>query len=85
MMWRMFRNMATSVLREIEPAAVAQLSGDPDWGAGVTLAQADIAYRHRNYDAARTNLQTVTPVFTKKNADPYLERSFETLKASLDG
>jgi len=75
---------AASVLHEIDSSAVAQLSGDPDWGAGVTLAQADIAYRQHNYDAAKTDLQTVTPAFTKKDADPYQKRTFESLKASLD-
>ena len=50
----------------------------------MTLAQADIAYRQHNYDAAKTDLQTVTPAFTKKDADPYQKRTFESLKASLD-
>ena len=27
---------------------------------------------------------TVTPVFTRKDAEPYQKRAFETLKAELD-
>ena len=64
--------------------AVAQLAGDPDWGADVALAQAEIAYRRGNYDAARGYVQSVGPVFTRKTAEPYQKRAFESLKAALD-
>jgi serine/threonine protein kinase/DNA-binding winged helix-turn-helix (wHTH) protein len=75
---------ATKFLQQIDAPAVAQLAGDPDWGAGVTLAQAEIAYRRGNYDAARTQVETVTPVFTRKDTEPYQKHAFETLKAALD-
>jgi serine/threonine protein kinase len=75
---------ASKLLAQIDVPAVAQLAGDPDWGAGVTLAQAEIAYRRGNYDAARGYLQTVTPVFTRKDAEPYQKRALETLRAALD-
>jgi serine/threonine protein kinase/DNA-binding winged helix-turn-helix (wHTH) protein len=75
---------AAKFLQQIDAPAVAQLAGDPDWGAGVTLAQAQIAYRRGNYDAARTQVQTVTPVFTRKDTEPYQKHAFETLKAALD-
>jgi hypothetical protein len=48
------------------------------------LAQAQIAYRRRDYDAARAFVQTVTPVFTRNDAEPYQKRAFESLKAALD-
>ncbi|MCU1296201.1 MAG: hypothetical protein JWO91_479 [Acidobacteriaceae bacterium] len=75
---------AASLLQQIDVHAVAQLAGDPDWGAGVTLAQAEIAYRRGNYDGARGYLQTVTPVFTRKDAEPYQKRALESLRAALD-
>jgi len=75
---------AGNLLQQIDVPAVAQLSGDPNWGAGVTLEQGEIAYRRRNYDAARTYVQTVTPVFDRKDAEPYQKRAFESLKAGLD-
>jgi ATP/maltotriose-dependent transcriptional regulator MalT len=75
---------AAALLQQIDLPAVAQLTGDPDWGAGVTLEQAEIAFRHGNYDAARGYVQTVTPVFTRKDAEPYQKRALETLKAALD-
>ena len=77
-------NDASALLQQIDAPAVAQLSGDPDWGADVTLAQAEIAYRRGNYDAARGSVQTVTPVFTRKDAEPYQKRAFESLKAALE-
>ena len=75
---------AGGLLQEIDVPAVAQLSGDPDWGAGVALRLAEIAYRRRNYEAARGYIQTVEPMFTRKNAEPYQKRTFESLKAALD-
>ena len=75
---------AGKLLDQIDVPAVAQLAGDPDWGAGVTLAQAEIAYRRGNYDAARNYVQTVTPVFTRKDAEPYQKHALESLKAALN-
>jgi DNA-binding winged helix-turn-helix (wHTH) protein/serine/threonine protein kinase len=75
---------ASLLLQQIDVPAVAQLSGDPDWGAGVSLTRAEIAYRHRAYDEARGYVQTVAPVFTRKDAEPYQKRAFESLKAALD-
>jgi serine/threonine protein kinase len=75
---------ASSLLAQIDVPAVAQLSGDPDWGADVALAQAEIAYRHGKYDAARGYIQTVTPVFTRKDAEPYQKRALESLRVAID-
>jgi DNA-binding winged helix-turn-helix (wHTH) protein len=75
---------ASTLLQQINVPALAQLTGDPDWGANATLAQAEIAYRRGNYDAARNYLRTVTPVFTRKDAEPYQKRALESLRAALD-
>jgi len=75
---------AVKLLQQIDAPAVAQLSGDPDWGAGVTLAQAEIAYRRGDYSTARKDAQAVTPVFTRKDAEPYQKHALEFLQASLD-
>ncbi len=77
-------DQASALLDQIDPPAVAQLTGDPDWGANVTLAQAEIAYRRGNYDAARSYVRTITPVFTRKTAEPYQCRAFKSLKDALD-
>src|ERR1700723_1701136 len=75
---------AAALLPQIDAQAVAQLSGDPDWGAGINLSQAEIAYRRHDYDAARNDLQAAAPVFTRKDAEPYQKHAFESLKAALD-
>ena len=75
---------ATTLLRDIDAPAVAQLSGDPDWGAGVTLSQAEIAYRRRDFNTAKAAAQTIARVFTRTDAEPYQKRAFESLKAALD-
>jgi hypothetical protein len=77
-------DQAGTLLQQIDVSAVAQLTGDPNWGAGVSLEQAEIAYRRHDYDAARGYIQTITPIFTRKDAEPYQKRTFETLKAALD-
>jgi serine/threonine protein kinase/DNA-binding winged helix-turn-helix (wHTH) protein len=75
---------ASALLQQIDVPAVAQLTGDRDWGAGVTLERAEISYRRHDYDAARGYVQTIAPVFSRKDAEPYQKRLFETLKAALD-
>ena len=75
---------AATLLQQIDIPVVAQLTGDPDWGAGVTLERAEIAYRQHDYQAARGYLDTVARVFTRKDAEAYQKRAFETLKAALD-
>jgi hypothetical protein len=69
---------------DVAVAAVAQLAGDPDWGAGVQLLQADIAYRRHDYETARKLIQAVTPVFTRKDAEAYQKPAVETLTADLE-
>src|SRR5580658_1137925 len=75
---------ASPLLQQIDVPAVTQLTGDPDWGANVTLAQAQIANSHGNYDAARTYIQSITPIYTRTNAEPYQKRAFESLKTTLE-
>ena len=75
---------ASTLLQQIDVPPVTQLTGDPDWGANVALAQADIAYRRGNYDAARGYIQSATPAFTRKDAEPYQKHALESLKAALD-
>jgi eukaryotic-like serine/threonine-protein kinase len=75
---------ASTLLQQIDVPALAQLTGDPDWGANSALAQAEIAFRRANYDAARSYVQTATPVFTRKGAEPYQKRALESLTAALD-
>lgn len=75
---------ASALLQQIDVPAVAQLAGDPNWGAGVTLAEAEIAYRRHDFSTAKAQVQTVTPVFTRNDAEPYQKHALETLKAALD-
>jgi len=77
-------NEASALLQQIDVPVVAQLTGDPDWGAGVTSEQAEIAYRHRDYQSARNYVEKVAPVFTRKDTEPYQKRAFQSLKAAVD-
>jgi hypothetical protein len=48
------------------------------------LAQAQIAYRRHDYSTAKNYAETVTPIFSRKDAEPYQKHALETLKAALD-
>jgi DNA-binding winged helix-turn-helix (wHTH) protein/serine/threonine protein kinase len=74
---------ATRLLSGIDVAAVAQLAGDPNWGAGVTLLQAEIAYRQKDFAAARKDVEAIKPVFARGDAEPYQRRALNTLIAAL--
>lgn len=74
---------ASRLLNGIDPKPVEQLTGDRTWFANVALAQADVAYRQGNKDAARKYLQSAAPVFSKPDAEPYQKRALETLSAKL--
>ena len=74
---------ASKLLDGIDVPAVAQLSGDPDWGAGVKLLQAQIALRRRDYSRARSYVQEVAPVFTRKDAEPYQRQALQSLTLAL--
>ena len=47
---------ASQLLQGLDAKAVAQLTGDPDWGAGVTLANAEIALQSRRLRDWRKNI-----------------------------
>jgi len=71
-------------LEQIDIPAVAQLAGDPDWGAGVKLLQAEIAYGRGDYETAKTDVQAITPVFTRKDAEAYQRHALDSLTAELE-
>src|SRR5215470_604986 len=75
---------ASTLLSDIDIAATAQLAGDPDWGAGVTLMRAQIAFKKKDYATARKSLQAVMPVFSRPNAEGYAKHVIETMSAELD-
>jgi ATP/maltotriose-dependent transcriptional regulator MalT len=75
---------AARYLRDIDSKVVAQLAGFPDWFANVSLAQAEIFYRQGNYVAARKELESAAPVFSKSDAEPYQKQALQTLTAALN-
>jgi hypothetical protein len=77
-------NEAAKLLEQIDIPSVAQLAGDPEWGAGVELLQAQIAYRRKEYERARSYVHEVTPIFTRPNAEAYQQQALRALAADLD-
>lgn len=75
---------ASRLLEQIDIPSVAQLAGDADWGAGVKLLQAQIAYRRKDFERARSYVHEVTPIFTRPNAEQYQQQALRSLAADLD-
>lgn len=76
---------AARKLEGIDTARVAQLAGDPDWGANVDLAHAQIAFARHDAVAARAALDKAAPAFAKPAAEPYQVRAYKRLRAELGG
>jgi tetratricopeptide (TPR) repeat protein len=74
---------AATLLKDIDVPVVAQLAGDPDFGAGIDLVQAEIAFRQGNLQASRNLLEKVSAVFMRDDAEAYQKRAFQTLKSAL--
>ncbi len=74
---------AGTLLANINIPAATQLTGDPNWGAGVTLLQAQLAYRRKDYATARKDVDAVAPIFTRADAEPYQRYALEALVSAL--
>ena len=74
---------ASNLLDGINSNLVVQLTGDPDWGAGVTLAQAEIAIHQGRVREATKYLDSVRPVFSRPDAEAYQRHKMEELSALL--
>jgi DNA-binding winged helix-turn-helix (wHTH) protein len=66
-------------LQGIDRAAVAQLAADPQWGANVDLALAQIAAARRHPSEARRFLDASAPAFSAASAEPYQVRIWKRL------
>ena len=75
---------ARKLLVAIDPKPVVQLTGDPDWGAGITLAQAEIAVHEGDYTHAKELLETVRPVFSRPEAEAYQRRKMDEIGALVN-
>src|SRR3546814_14386053 len=71
---------AKALLRTVDPAKVAQLVGDPHYGALVDLAFAEIALGDRNPAAARRLFATAGPAL-KDPTDRFVQDMNETAEA----
>jgi hypothetical protein len=75
---------ASKLLDGIDGKAVTELTGDPDWGAGVSLAQAEIALRQGRYPEARKYVESARPVFSRPDAEAYQRRKMDDLSEMIE-
>ena len=76
---------ASKLLDEIDPKAVAQLTGLPDWSANLALSRGEIAYRQGDLAAARKFLELAAPVLTRADAEMYQKQAVERLRRQVAG
>ncbi len=74
---------ASKLLDDIDPKLVAQLTGDPNSGAEVNLARAEISLLQRNYTEAQKQIELARPAFSTPDAEAYQKRKLETLSAAI--
>ncbi len=74
---------ASKDLDQIDAQTVVPLTGNPNWGAGITLAKAEIAVRERHYAKARMAIDAVRPIFSQPDADAYQRHKMESLSAEV--
>lgn len=74
---------ASKLLGEIDPKVVAQLTGDPDWGANVSLAQAEISLAQGDYAQAQKCIEAARPAFSRPDAEAYQKRKLDSLSATI--
>jgi eukaryotic-like serine/threonine-protein kinase len=77
-------NEASQYLDTIDPKNVAQLTGDPDWGANVTLSRAEIAVRQRHFDKAKEYIDSIRPVFSRPDAEAYQRRRMQEISDRIE-
>ena len=65
----------------IKPKAVAQLADDPDWGANLKLAQAQIALARGQREAAQAQLIAASSAMTRPAAEAYQVRLYDRLRS----
>jgi DNA-binding winged helix-turn-helix (wHTH) protein/serine/threonine protein kinase len=76
---------ATRHLEGIDRTSVAQLAGDPNWGANVDLALAQVAVAKGQMEDARRSLDTAAPAFKAPGAEPYQTRLWRELDRLVAG
>jgi hypothetical protein len=74
---------AAALLDGVKPDNVAALAGDPNWGANLELARAQIAFARSDYATARRHLEAAKPGFSVPKAEAYQVRVVSLLDASL--
>jgi len=75
---------ASRLIDGIDPKAVAQLVGIPDWSATLDLSRAEIALRRGDYAAAEKDVQPSISVYSRADAEPYQKQRLQKVLDELD-
>ncbi len=74
---------ASKLLDEIDPQLIAQLTGDPDSSAEVSLARSEISLLQGDYAQAQKYIELARPAFSRPDAEAYQKRKLESLSAAI--
>jgi hypothetical protein len=75
---------ASELLQNVDISAVSQLSGDPSFGAGVSLAEGEIAARKGDYVLAKSYADSAAPAFEASSAAIGEKKALQDLRQTID-
>jgi eukaryotic-like serine/threonine-protein kinase len=75
---------ASKLVEQIDAKTVAQLTGDPDVGAEVNLAEAEISLRQGKYAQAQKYVESARPAFSRPDAEAYQKHKLDSLSAAIN-
>ena len=72
---------AAPLIAHVDRKAVAELASDPNWGANIDLAEAEIAMHAGRWQDAAASLRAAAVAYASPQADVFQHRKFEMLSA----
>ncbi|MBY8828906.1 protein kinase domain-containing protein [Hephaestia mangrovi] len=75
---------AAPLIAHVDRKAVAELASDPNWGANIDLAEAEIAVHAGRWTDAAGSLRAATLAYASPQADFFQHRKFEKLSALVN-
>jgi serine/threonine protein kinase len=76
-------NEATALLGKIDANSIAQLNGDPAFGANVALAKAQVAFKQGNRSEASSQLALAQQMFRQQTPSSYQKRWLDSVQAAV--
>jgi hypothetical protein len=78
-------NEAAALLARIDANSIAQLNGDPSFGANIALAKAQVALKQGNRSEASSQFALAQQMFRQQTPSSYQKRWLDRVQSALQG